>query len=65
MRLYPYWGKCTLVICKLRIRSVARNGDWVVGLGGNNVNGTDYSGKVVYGKLFLSKRLKSYFKGLT
>jgi len=44
----PYWGKCTLVICKPRIRSVARKGDWVVVLGGKNVNVTDYSGKVVY-----------------
>lgn len=29
----PYWGTCTLAICKPRIRSAARVGDWIVGLG--------------------------------
>lgn len=44
----PYWGKCTLVICKSVIRRVAEKGDWIVGLGSKNVNGIDYSRKVVY-----------------
>lgn len=43
----PYWEKCTLVICK-PVRRVAEKGDWIVGLGGKNVNGIDYSGRVVY-----------------
>jgi hypothetical protein len=29
----PFWGYCTLTICKPRIRSVAQEGDWVVGIG--------------------------------
>jgi Nucleotide modification associated domain 2 len=29
----PYWGVCTLVICKPRIRRAAQVGDWVVGTG--------------------------------
>ncbi len=44
----PYFGVCTLAICKPRIRSVARVDDWVVGLGSKNVEGKDYSEKVVY-----------------
>lgn len=32
----PFWGICTLVICKPRIRSVAKVGDWVVGTGSVN-----------------------------
>lgn len=44
----PYWGLCTLVICKPKIRAVAKVGDWIAGVGGMNVNGKDYSGKLVY-----------------
>lgn len=29
----PFWGTCTLAICKPRIRQRARVGDWVVGTG--------------------------------
>ena len=29
----PFWGTCTLVICKPRIRRAAQVGDWVVGTG--------------------------------
>lgn len=29
----PFWGVCTLVICKPAIRRSARVGDWIVGLG--------------------------------
>ncbi len=29
----PYWGICTLVICKPAIRRTAQVGDWVVGTG--------------------------------
>jgi hypothetical protein len=44
----PFHGRCTLVICKPKIRRVAEIGDWVVGIGSKNVNGFDYSGKLVY-----------------
>lgn len=44
----PFWGVCTLTICKPEIRRVAQVGDWVVGVGSVNVGGKDYSGKLVY-----------------
>lgn len=33
----PYWGTCTLTICKPVIRRIAEKGDWVVGLKENSV----------------------------
>lgn len=45
----PYWGTCTLVICKPVIRRKACEGDWIVGLGSKtNPTKIDYSGKIVY-----------------
>lgn len=44
----PYFDICTLAICKPVIRRVANIGDWVVGVGSKNVEGIDYSGKLVY-----------------
>ena len=44
----PFFGACTLAICKPVIRRVANIGDWVVGVGSKNVSGIDYSGKIVY-----------------
>lgn len=44
----PYWGVCTLTICKPQIRRVARKDDWVIGVGSKRVNGNDYSGRLVY-----------------
>ncbi|WP_339880612.1 hypothetical protein [uncultured Algoriphagus sp.] len=44
----PYFEICTLAICKPVIRRVANVGDWVVGVGSKNVQGIDYSGKLVY-----------------
>ncbi|MGB8217342.1 MAG: hypothetical protein WCE94_08575 [Candidatus Methanoperedens sp.] len=41
----PYWGVCTLVICKPKIRKAAQKGDWIVGTGSARY-GT--SGMVVY-----------------
>ncbi|WP_298507015.1 hypothetical protein [uncultured Maribacter sp.] len=32
----PYWGTCTLTICKPAIRRTARVGDWVIGTGSKN-----------------------------
>lgn len=51
----PFFGVCTLNICKPRIRSVAKKGDWVVGVGSKNVNGKDYSGKIVYAMKITNK----------
>lgn len=44
----PFWGVCTLVICKPRIRTRARVGDWVVGTGSAVSPAGDLSGAVVY-----------------
>jgi hypothetical protein len=44
----PYWGTCTLVICKPKIRQVARPGDWIAGFGSANSPVGDISGKLVY-----------------
>lgn len=46
----PFWGICTLTICKPKIRRTASIGDWIVGLGSKNTPtlGCDFSGKVVY-----------------
>jgi len=32
----PFWGLCTLTICKPTIRRTARIGDWVIGTGSKN-----------------------------
>ena len=32
----PFWGTCTLTICKPTIRRTARIGDWVIGTGSKN-----------------------------
>jgi hypothetical protein len=44
----PFWGICTLVICKPRIRRTAQVGDWVVGTGSRRSPVGDLSGAVVY-----------------
>lgn len=41
----PFWGTCTLAICKPVIRRTARVGDWVVGTGSVTTNS---AGRVVY-----------------
>jgi hypothetical protein len=45
----PFWGTCTLVICKPKIRKAAKVGDWIVGLGSkSNPVHTDYRRRIVY-----------------
>lgn len=41
----PFHGICTLATCKPKIRSVAKAGDWIVGMGGTSLKAT---GKCVY-----------------
>lgn len=59
----PYWGVCTLAICKPKIRRAATEGDWVVGTGSRNVPGPggkgrlDLAGKIVYA-MRVSQKLK-------
>lgn len=42
----PFNGFCTLACCKPKIRSVAKAGDWVFGIGGTRLKAT---GKCIYG----------------
>lgn len=44
----PFWGVCTLAICKPFIRKAAYVGDWIVGTGSKSVKGRDLSNCVVY-----------------
>jgi len=44
----PFWGVCTLAICKPAIRRTADKGDWVVGTGSRNSPMGDISNQVVY-----------------
>lgn len=59
----PFWGICTLAICKPTIRRVAQPGDWIVGFGSRNVDGVDYSNKVVYAmRIYASLSFGDYDK---
>lgn len=44
----PFWGLCTLAICKPVIRRSAEVGDWIVGTGSSLAPMGDISDKVVY-----------------
>jgi len=46
----PFWGLCTLAICKPAIRRKAEIGDWVVGTGSKHSTIGDIAGKVVYAR---------------
>jgi hypothetical protein len=44
----PFWGVCTLVLCKPAIRRTAQVGDWIVGTGSAQSDIDDVQGKVIY-----------------
>ena len=44
----PFWGVCTLAICKPKIRLAAEPGDWIVGTGSQHSPIGDVSGMLVY-----------------
>ncbi|WKZ60494.1 MAG: hypothetical protein QY309_03245 [Cyclobacteriaceae bacterium] len=49
----PFWGVCTLTICKPTIRRTAKVGDWIIGTGSKNARLKDgkvhdLSGCIVY-----------------
>lgn len=48
----PFHGYCTLATCMPRIRSVARIGDWVIGMGGARLRAT---GRCIYAMLVTGK----------
>lgn len=54
----PYWGTCTLAICKPGIRRTAQVGDWVVGTGSRNARGPDGNpGRDLVGRLVYAMRV--------
>jgi hypothetical protein len=54
----PFWGICTLNICKPAIRRTAEIGDWVVGTGSTSFG---FGNKVVYAmKVTDKKAMKDY-----
>lgn len=52
----PFWGVCTLAICKPAIRRTAEVGDWIVGIGSKSSPSGDISGHVVYA-MWITKKL--------
>lgn len=62
----PFWGTCTLTICKPAIRRNAQIGDWVIGTGSKNTKLSDgkvydFSDSIVYAmKITDRKSLKEY-----
>jgi hypothetical protein len=57
----PFWNVCTLAICKPVIRRTAEEGDWIAALGSKEVNGVNYSGKLVYAmKITRKMSLRKY-----
>jgi len=44
----PFNGMCSLTICKPKIRSSAKPGDWIAGVGSKNAPSGDLSGRLVY-----------------
>ena len=54
----PFWGICTLTICKPVIRRVAKVGDWIAGVGSMRMG---YAGQLVYAmKVSDVKTLREY-----
>ena len=51
----PFWGLCTLAICKPRIRQFANVGDWVVSTGSAVSPVGNVSDAVVYAMLVTQK----------
>ena len=57
----PFWGVCTLTICKPVIRRVAKIGDWILGTGSKNTKLKDgkihdFSGHIVYAMKITDKK---------
>jgi Nucleotide modification associated domain 2 len=61
----PFWGLCTLAICKPRIRRSANAGDWVVGTGSVVSPVGNVSGAVVYAMLVTQKVTMEDYDRLT
>lgn len=53
----PYWGVCTLVICKPAIRRTAEVGDWIAGTGAKYGRLSDRKSKNMSGRLVYAMRV--------
>jgi len=62
----PFWGLCTLALCKPIIRRTAKIGDWVIGTGSARTHTQKsvfekFSGSIVYAmKITDRKSLEEY-----
>lgn len=61
----PFWGLCTLAICKPRIRQAAEVGDWVVGTGSAVASIGDISDKIVYAMRVTQKKTMQEYDEFT
>jgi len=52
----PFWGICTLAICKPQIRKTAEKKDWIIGLGSSHSPIGDTSDCVVYAMQVTDKK---------
>lgn len=62
----PFWGTCTLTICKPAIRRTAQIGDWVIGTGSKNTQlkdgvKADFSDSIVYAMKVTDKKSLSEY----
>ena len=62
----PFWGLCTLTICKPAIRRKAQIGDWVIGTGSKNTRlkdgkTFDFSDSIVYAMKITDKKALSEY----
>jgi hypothetical protein len=62
----PFWGLCTLTICKPAIRRNAQIGDWVIGTGSKNTKlkdgkTYDFSDSIVYAMKITDKKSLSEY----
>ena len=62
----PFWGLCTLTICKPAIRRKAQIGDWVIGTGSKNTRlkdgkTYDFSDSIVYAMKITDKKALSEY----
>ena len=61
----PFWGLCTLAICKPAIRRKAKKGDWIVGTGSKRSPIGDIAGQVVYAMCVIRKMKMEEYDELT
>lgn len=66
----PYWGVCTLVVCKPGIRRTAAVGDWVVGTGSKHArlgdgSTRDLSGRGIYAMKVTGKMTMKEYDSFT